>query len=250
MVRSIRIIREINKILPEDDAILCWRAAVLRNGHNAKGISLLVSPLHEAYEYYSTCSSPTLLLLSLSVWMCVGTPPHLCYRWDTFLVVSFVVVVGPWHWHHCTILYTRLSPQQRQWHWQQAASDEWEVFSGRNTEPAFPSSLPINILGYATWILIRRRTDGGWRSLVVVGVHRRLMLLLAGHFFHHHVLLFDPHWLSDWLTLCCCGCCCSSVLTRPNHCHSFAYSWALEFFRVSSTISIAQIAVFCVCVCL
>lgn len=149
---------------------------------------------------------------------------------------------------HCTTLYTRLSPQQRQWHWQQAASDEWEVFSGRNTEPAFPSSLPINILGYATWILIRRRTDGGWRSLVVVGVHRRLMLLLAGHFFRHHVLLFDPHWLSDWLTLCCCGCCCSSVLTRPNHCHSFAYSWALEFFRVSSTISIAQIAVFCVCV--
>lgn len=63
MVRSIRIIREINKILPEDnDAIHCWRAAVLRNGHNAKGISLLVSPLHEAYEYYSTCSSPTLLL--------------------------------------------------------------------------------------------------------------------------------------------------------------------------------------------
>lgn len=148
-----------------------------------------------------------------------------------------------------SILYTRLSPQQRQWHWQQAASDEWEVFSGRNTEPAFPSSLPINILGYATWILIRRRTDGGWRSLVVVGVHRRLMLLLAGHFFHYHVLLFDPHWLSDWLTLCCCGCCCSSVLTRPNHCHSFAYSWTLEFFRVSSTISIAQIAVV-LCVCL
>lgn len=34
--------------------------------------------------------------------MCVGTPP-LCYRWDTFLVVSFVVVVGPWHWHYCTL---------------------------------------------------------------------------------------------------------------------------------------------------
>lgn len=38
---------------------------------------------------------------------------------------------------------------------------------GRNTEPAFPSSLPINILGYAPWILIR-----SWREFCL-GVHNK-----------------------------------------------------------------------------
>lgn len=111
-----------------------------------------------------------------------------------------------------------------------AAPDEWEVFSGRNTEPAFPSSLPINILGYAPWILIRTL------------VRRRCWYIggcwcWAGHFFHHSVRV-DIQWLFVALVVY------NNVLTRPNHCHSFACWRVLEFFRVSSAISIAWIAFF------